>query len=96
MKNQKIVGASPISNIRFLACQGLPLRGDGDEDDNNFVQSMKARGEDDTKLLEWMKEKTNKYTCAYIQNKIFKVMAFKILREIAENIKKLWFLLNNG
>ena len=31
-----------ISNIRFLAHQGLPLRGDGDEDDSNFVQLMKT------------------------------------------------------
>ena len=55
-----------ISNIRFLARQGLLLRGDGDEDDSNFVQLMKARGEDNTKLLEQMKKKTNKYTCADI------------------------------
>ena len=38
-----------ISSIRFLAFQGLLLRGDGDEDDSNFIQLMKARGEDDTK-----------------------------------------------
>ena len=52
---------------------------------------MKARGEDDTNLLEWMKKKTNKCTCADMQNEILKVMAFiiKILREIAENIKTL-------
>ena len=79
------------SNIRFLAHQGLPLRGDGDEDDSNFVQLMKARGEDDTKLLEWMKKKTNKYTCADLRNEILKVIAFKILREIAENIKNSGF-----
>ena len=50
MKNQKNRRCllKIISNIRFLARQGLPLRGDGDEDDSNFVQLMKARGEDDT------------------------------------------------
>ena len=80
-----------ISNIRFLARQGLPLSEDGNEDDSNFVQLMKARGEDDTKLLVWMKKKTNKYTCADLQNEILKVMAFKILREIAENIKNSGF-----
>ena len=57
-----------ISNIPFLVRQGLPLRGDGDEDDSNFVQFIKARGEDDTKLLEWMKKKANKHTCADMQN----------------------------
>ena len=79
-----------ISNIHFLARQGLPLRGDGD---SNFVHLMKARGEDDTTLLEWMKKKTNKYTHADMQNEILKVMAFKILREITENIKISGFFL---
>ena len=66
--------AKIISNICCLARQGLPVRGDGDEDDSNFVQLMKDRGEDDTKLLEWMKKKTNKYTFADMQNEILKVM----------------------
>ena len=76
-----------ISNIRFLARQGLPLSGNSDENDSNFVQLIKARGDDNTKLLEWMKKKTNKYACADMQNEILNVMAFNILREIAENIK---------
>lgn len=80
-----------ISNIRFLARQGLPLRGDGNENDSNFIQLMKIRGEDDTKLLEWMKKKTNKYTSADMQNEILKVMAFKVLREVAENIRNSGF-----
>ena len=64
-----------------LSCtQGLLLRGDGDEDDNNFVQLMKAREEDDTNLLEWMKKNPNKYTCSDMQNEILKVMAFKVVR----------------
>ena len=38
-----------------------------------------------------MEKKINKYTCADMQNKILKVMTFKILREIAENIKNSGF-----
>ena len=36
-----------LSSIRYLARQGLPLRGDGDEQDGNFLQLLKLKGEDD-------------------------------------------------
>ena len=41
-----------LSNLRFLAHQGLPLRGHGDEQDSNFIQLMKLRAEDDPKITE--------------------------------------------
>ena len=34
-----------LSSIRFLACQGLPLHGDGDETDSNLHQLLVLRGE---------------------------------------------------
>ena len=37
-----------LSNVRFLARQGLALRGSGDECDSNFTQLLKLRAEDDT------------------------------------------------
>lgn len=45
-----------LSNIRFLARQGLPLRGHGNQEtqseiDSNFVQLMKLRGEDDSRII---------------------------------------------
>ena len=47
-----------LSNIRFLALQGMALRCDGDESDSNFLQMMKLRGEDDSKRLNgWRKKK---------------------------------------
>ena len=30
-----------LSNIRFLAQQGIALCGDGDENDSNFIQLLK-------------------------------------------------------
>ena len=80
-----------LSNIRFLARQGMALRGDGNESNSNFVQMMKLHGEDDSKLVKWMKKKTNKTTSAEMQNKMLQVMALKILREIAENIRNSTF-----
>ena len=85
-----------LSNIRFLARQGMALRGDGDGSNSSFVQIMKLRGEDDSKLVRWMKKKTNKYTSAEMQNEMLQVMALKILREMAENIRNSTFFLDNG
>ena len=80
-----------LSNVRFLERQGLALRGDGDEKDGNFAYIMKLRGEDDAKLLDWLKRKTNQYTSADMHNEMLQVMALKILWEIAENVRNSTF-----
>ena len=36
-----------ISNLRYLARQAEPFRGRGDDKNNNFLQLLKLRGEDD-------------------------------------------------
>ena len=51
-----------LSNIRYLARQGLPLRGHGDpetqtESESNFVQLMKLRGENDSRITGWLEKK---------------------------------------
>ena len=54
-----------LSNIRFLARQGLALRGHGDHESNsNFLQLMKLSGEleDDSRIRGWLEKKTDKYT----------------------------------
>ena len=79
-----------ISSIRFLARQGLALRGDGSgEPDSNFLQLLKlsADYEQDGKLNEWMKRKSSRYTSHEIQNEILQVMAMQILRHITSNLQ---------
>ena len=71
-----------LSNVRFLARQGLPLRGHDDETESNFFQLLKLRGEDDPRIETWLKKKTDKYTSADIQNEILKLMAMRVLREL--------------
>ena len=39
-----------ITTIRFLACQGLALRGDGDEKDSNFLQLLMLRAHNDPNI----------------------------------------------
>ena len=82
-----------LSNIRFLARQGLPLRGHGDhESDSNFLQLMKLRGEDDSRIVGWLEKKTDKYTAPDMQNEILKTMGLHVLRQVVESIRSAPFL----
>ena len=64
-----------VSCIRYLARQGLALRSDGGEQDGNFMQILKLKGEDDQAVISWLQKKINKYTSHEIQNDILKVMS---------------------
>ena len=81
-----------LSNVRFLSRQGLAFRGDGDESDSNFMQLIRLRSEDNSKLVEWIQQKTDKYTSGEMQNEMIKVMALCVLRKIAENLQKSLFI----
>ena len=72
-----------LSNARFLSRQGLAFRGDGEESDSNFMRLIHLRSEDNTKLVDWIKQKADKYTSGDKQNEMVKVMALRVLREIA-------------
>ena len=76
-----------LSNARFLARQGLAFRGDKVESDSNFMIVIHLRSEDNAMLVDWIKQKADKYTCGYMQNEMVKVMALHILREIAASIQ---------
>jgi len=77
-----------LSNVRFLGRQGLPFRGSGDGSDSNFLQLLKFRGEDNTRIFEWI---SDKYTLPQAQNEIVKPFAFQVLCEITANIRKALF-----
>lgn len=46
-----------MSTLRFLACQGLAIRGHTDEN-SNFHNLLQLRCEDDDNLLVWLQQKT--------------------------------------
>ena len=50
-----------LSNIQFLARQGIAFRGEGDEMDSNFMQLLIIRGKDDPRIETWVQHKTDKY-----------------------------------
>ena len=64
--------------LKLLSNVGLAFRGDGDEADSNFIN---VRSEDNNRLVDWVKQKTEKYTSPEIQNEMVKVMALRILRK---------------
>ncbi len=80
-----------LLNYRFLARQGLAFRGDNDESDSNFMRLINLRSEDNVRLVDWIQQKTNKYTSGEIQNEMVKVMALRVLREIAASIQNTSF-----
>ena len=68
--------------MRFLAWRGLPLRRHGDweiqiENDSNFVQLVKLWGENDFRIISWLKKKTDKYTSSDMENEMLKPWLFK-------------------
>ena len=75
-----------MSSIRYLARQGIALRGHNEEN-SNFIQLLNFHAEDDDNLKEWLLRNSKKYTSPIIQNEILKDMALTILRDIVNSIK---------
>ena len=42
-----------LSCLLLLARQGLPIRGDGDDSESNFILLLKLSGQGDAKMDEW-------------------------------------------
>ena len=55
--------------------------------DSNFTQLLKLRGEDDPRIFEWIKKKTDKYTSGEMQNEMIKVMSFQVLCKLASALQ---------
>ena len=76
-----------LQNLRYLARQGLPLRGSDGDVDSNFIQLLLLRALDIPGVSDWMKKKTNKYTSPQIQNECLEIMALQIVRKIGTIIR---------
>ena len=77
-----------LQNLRFLARQGLALRGSyGEEVQSNFIQLFRLRGEDCPLIESWMSKKTNNYLSHHIQNECLQIMALHILRQFSKDIR---------
>ena len=81
-----------ISSIRFLARQGLALRGSGDDSSANLIQLLRLRAEDKPLIGEWLDRSVHKHTSPENQNEILEIMAHSVLRKIIEDIHPSPFL----
>ena len=86
-ENNRVMLIKILSCVQLLARQGIPIRGDGDDSESNFIQLLKLSGQGDVKMDEWLKKKTDKYTSHDIQNELLKIMAQHVLRSIAVQIQ---------
>ncbi len=77
-----------MASLRFLARQGLAIRGDGSgERDRNFSQLMVLLQSSDDTLKGFLAKKRDKYTCHAVQNELLHIMANRIVRNIVNRIK---------
>ena len=68
-----------LTTLRYLACQGLALRGDNDEIDSNLHRLLILRAEDCPTTPGFLTKKKNKFTSHEIQNELVSLMAQQIL-----------------
>lgn len=77
-----------VSSIKYLARQGLALRGHEDEN-SNLYQLLKDKAEDDVLLDKWLQRSQKEYISPEIQNEILSKMSNSIVRGIADTIRNL-------
>ena len=82
-----------LSSLTFLALKGLPLRGDKDEKDGNFMQVCKMKSEDNPAIIDWLLQTHPKHTSHQIQNEILGIMADHFITKISSGIHNASFIL---
>ena len=80
-----------MSTVRFLARQGLALRGDGDESDSTIHQLLLLRGEDFAPMTKFLERKQLKYTSHEVHNEFLSIMALQVLRQVAASLQSAVF-----
>ena len=90
LKNRQML-LKILTNVRFLARQALPLRGNWDkksklEIDLNFHQLLLLRCENEKELQTWLDQSTEKYTSPTMQNEMLQVLALGIFKEVSSSI----------
>ena len=75
-----------MESLKFLARQGLALRGSKNDSESNFIQLLRLHNTDG-KVDAWLQKKSNKYTSHDIQDDILREMARKVLTDIGDSIR---------
>ena len=94
-KNRKVL-LMLLLNVRHLARQSLPLRGNWDEsskaeENSNFHQLIKLRSQQEPEIWNGLNENPINTHPPEIQNEMLEAMALGLLREISANIQSATF-----
>ena len=75
------------SSVRFLARQGLALRGDGSDVSSNLTQLLNVRAEDNPQILPWITKKVCKHMHPDNQNEMLvkELMVHQVLKRILDD-----------
>lgn len=88
MRNSRIALEKIFGTVTLLARQGLPLRGDGNDENSHLMQFLQMRAEDVPELKVWLQRKTGrKWLHHDIINEILQSMANEVLCDKLVGIK---------
>jgi len=77
-----------LCSIRFLTRQGMALRGDGSEEDGNYLQLLQLLSSQDPLVAGWLQKKRYRYTSHKIQDDFLDLMGKDILRNISSRLQQ--------
>ena len=81
-----------LSSVRFLARQGLALRGDHSSEESNLTQLLLLRSCSNPEMLQWLAKHSNKHVSPENQNEMPEIMAHQVLSKILEAMNQSPFL----
>lgn len=79
-----------FETVRFLAVQGLPLRGNI-EQNSNFIQTLLLRSIDNPILSNWMQRSKYRWVSHEIMDEILYMLSLQVQRILVANISKQHF-----
>lgn len=74
-----------VESIRFLATQGIPIRGHSEEK-SNFIQLLKLRSQDIPLLKSWMERSSYKWISHDIINEVLYLLSRTVQKKLLEKI----------
>lgn len=89
-KDARVCLLKIIESIRFLAVQGLALRGHT-EDNSNFIQLLQLRSLDNPLLKSWMERSRYKWMSHDIINEILSLLSLNLLKSLICEVSKAQF-----
>ncbi|XP_064462321.1 zinc finger MYM-type protein 1-like [Ornithodoros turicata] len=90
MKQSRQALLAVLSSVRFLACQGLSLRGH-DEDEGNLRQLLMLREADVPGLGAWLNKSRCKWISPDLQNEMLELITHSMLRSLIREVQDALF-----